>query len=186
MDELSAETLDRFRNYLRMLAGVEISPQIRQRVAPSDIVQETLIEAYDKRSQFRGQTDGELAQWLRTMLLRNVFDAHRMARRQRRDVAREQNLGTLLHDSTTKLAESLAANQTSPSGCVSKMEQVIQLADALAELPKDQQQAIVLHHLQGMSLAETAPILDRSQSAVASLIFRGLKRLRSILAETEA
>ena len=42
-------------------------------------------------------------------------------------------------------------------------------------------QAIVLHHLQGCSLIETARRLVRSDEAVAGLLHRGLKKLRKLL-----
>jgi RNA polymerase sigma-70 factor (ECF subfamily) len=59
------------------------------------------------------------------------------------------------------------------------------LADALTKLPADQRQAIELHHLQGCPLAEVARQLDRSKGAVAALLFRGLRKLREVLAESQ-
>jgi RNA polymerase sigma-70 factor (ECF subfamily) len=181
---ISAQSLDRYRNYLRLLARAEIGPKIRRRVEPSDIVQETLFEAYEKRDQFRGRSEGELVQWLRQMLLHNVLDATRALRRQKRDMTRERLLGSNVHDSTTKLAEWLVADQSSPSQHVAKIEQILNVADAVARLPPDQQDAVVLHHLHGKSLAELATILDRSQTAVAGLLYRGLKQLRHLLSES--
>jgi RNA polymerase sigma-70 factor (ECF subfamily) len=182
---ISAQSLDRYRNYLRLVARAEIAPRIRRRVEPSDIVQETLFEAFQKREQFRGQSEGELAQWLRQMLHNNVLDATRAVRRQKRDVARERLFGSDVYDSTSRLAQWLAADQSSPSQHVVKIEHVLQVADAVARLPPDQQDAVVLHHLQGKSLAELATILDRSQTAVAGLLYRGLKHLRGLLSGSE-
>ena len=177
----TAQTLDRYRNYLQMLAKAEISPQVRRRVEPSDIVQETLLEAYQKRDQFRGQTDGELAQWLRQILMHNVCDAVRAVHRKKRDIGRERTVGNMLHQSTARLASLLAAEQTSPSQKVSNVERILRVAEAISQLPADQQDAIVLHHLQGKGLAELSKILDRSETAVAGLLYRGLKRLRGML-----
>jgi RNA polymerase sigma-70 factor (ECF subfamily) len=56
------------------------------------------------------------------------------------------------------------------------------LAGALLHLPDDQRRAVELHHLQGLSLAEVGRHLGRSREAVAGLVFRGLKSLRSLLA----
>ena len=182
---LSAQDLDRYRSYLQMLARAEIAPRIRRRVEPSDIVQQTLFEAFQKRDHFRGRTDDELSQWLRQMLLHNVLDATRALRRQKRDIGREKVLGTMLQDSSSRLADLLAADHTSPSQQASNTEQVLRMADAISELPQDQQDAVVLHHLQGKSLAELATILDRSQTAVAGLLYRGLKRLRGLLSQPD-
>jgi RNA polymerase sigma-70 factor (ECF subfamily) len=57
------------------------------------------------------------------------------------------------------------------------------LAEALPQLPDDQRVAVELHHLQGLSLADTGQRLGRSREAVAGLVFRGLKKLRSLLDE---
>jgi RNA polymerase sigma-70 factor (ECF subfamily) len=57
------------------------------------------------------------------------------------------------------------------------------LAEALLRLPDDQRQAIELHHLQGLPLAETGRCLSRSREAVAGLVYRGLKALRALLSE---
>ena len=66
-----------------------------------------------------------------------------------------------------------------------KAEQVTGLADAIAQLPAEQQEAVILHHLQGKSLAELARLLDRSGAAAAGLLYRGLKKLRSVMSEPE-
>ena len=49
----------------------------------------------------------------------------------------------------------------------------------LARLPDGQHEAIVLHHLQGLKLAEVASQMDRTEAAVAGLLFRGLKTLQT-------
>jgi RNA polymerase sigma-70 factor (ECF subfamily) len=62
-------------------------------------------------------------------------------------------------------------------------EQLLRLAQALAELPPDQRRAVELHHLQGYPLAEVAEILGRGQEAIVGLLYRGLKKLRQLLDE---
>jgi RNA polymerase sigma-70 factor (ECF subfamily) len=63
-------------------------------------------------------------------------------------------------------------------------EQLVRLAAALAALPEDQQVAVHLHHLDGLSLVEVGKRMNRSKEAVAGLLFRALKRLRDDLGET--
>ncbi|MDX5367023.1 MAG: RNA polymerase sigma factor [Alphaproteobacteria bacterium] len=53
---------------------------------------------------------------------------------------------------------------------------------ALQELPERQRAAIALSHYQGLSNTETAEILDVSVEAVESLLSRGRRQLRSLLA----
>lgn len=77
----------------------------------------------------------------------------------------------------------LAAVQSSPSQRVSKEEDLLRLSEALDALPIAQREAIVLHHLQGLKLAEVARELGRSESAIAGLLFRGLNQLHNLLSE---
>jgi RNA polymerase sigma-70 factor (ECF subfamily) len=105
--------------------------------------------------------------------------------RAKRDVARERSLDATLDESSCRLSAWLAAEQSSPSQRAVKGEQLLDLATAVAQLPDDQRDAVVLHHLQGWSLAELAGHLGRSQPAVAGLLHRGLKKLRELLQERE-
>ena len=68
--------------------------------------------------------------------------------------------------------------QSSPQVRVERDEQLVQLANALETLPESQQEAITLHHLHGLSIAEIGQLIDRSPAAVAGLLKRGLRGLR--------
>ncbi len=129
------EELERYRNYLRLLARVQLGARAGGRMEASDLVQQTLLEAYQKRQQFRGESDGERAAWLRTILARNVADAIRAQGRLKRDAARERSLERSLAESSVQLGDWLAAEGPSPSEFAQRHEQAIHLADALAQLP---------------------------------------------------
>ena len=177
--------LERYRNYLRLLARVQLGTRPGRRIDPSDLVQQTLLEAYQKRGQFRGGNDAERAGWLRMILARNVADAMRAQGRLKRDVSRERSLEQELAESSARLGAWLAADGPSPSEFAQRHEQAIRLADALARLPADQREALVLHYWQGCSLAEVGAQLERTPGAVAGLLKRGLKHLREQLGATE-
>jgi RNA polymerase sigma-70 factor, ECF subfamily len=176
-----AQRLERFRDYLRLLVRLQLGVRPNARVDPSDIVQQTLLEAFEKRAQFRGNTDAEQAAWLRMILARNVADVHRAQARLKRDVTRERSLDEDLDESSARLGRWLAADQPSPSEHARLHEQAILLADALARLPEFQREAVILHYWQGRSLAEIASTLDRSTGSIAGLLKRGLKALRTEL-----
>jgi RNA polymerase sigma-70 factor (ECF subfamily) len=179
-DAPGQRALEEFRSYLLLLARMQLDPGPRNRIDPSDIVQQTLLEAHAKADQFHGD-DSALAAWLRQALANNLRDAWRALRRGKRDIRREQALPEALEQSSARLAGMLAAPGSSPSQRAVHSEDLLRLADALTQLPEAQREAIVLHHLQSCSLVETARKLERSDAAVAGLLHRGLKRLRELM-----
>jgi RNA polymerase sigma-70 factor (ECF subfamily) len=177
-EELAPE---RFRGYLRTLARLHIAPGLAAKLDASDVVQQTLVKAHQARDQFRGASSGEMAAWLRQILARTLADALRDLHRDKRDVGRERSLQAAIDESSCRLELWLAAEQTSPSMQADRNERFLALADALAELPDDQREALLLKHCQGLSVAEVATRLDRTPAAVAGLLRRGLEKLRGQL-----
>ena len=173
--------LESYRDYLRLLARLELHPRLRARLDPSDIVQQTLLQAHRAIDQFRGEGDAALAAWLRQILARNLAMALRDHARARRDVRRERDVQAALDRSSARLESWLAADQTPPSLKAERNEQLQRMASALAALPADQREAVVLHFLSGLSLAEVGTRLGRSQAAAVGLIQRGLKSMRGNL-----
>jgi RNA polymerase sigma-70 factor (ECF subfamily) len=178
---VSTPSPERFRSYLRVLAELHLGQAARGKVDPSDVLQDTMLEAHKKRHQFRGRTEAEMAAWLRAMLACNLADAAKALRRGKRDVARERSLEAAIHQSSARLEAWLVAAQASPSERLDRHEAVLELLDALTALPSAQRRALVMRHCQGYSLAQIAEELDRTPTAVAGLLKRGLATLRTIL-----
>jgi RNA polymerase sigma-70 factor (ECF subfamily) len=175
------DDFQRFRSYLYLLARSHIAARHRARLDPSDVVQQTLLDAHQKQGQFRGSTDGERVAWLKQILANNLADAIRGLVRAKRDISRERPLDEQIGDSFSRADGWLAAVQTSPSQQVVLAEELLRMADALRRLPEPQREAIVLHHLQGLPLAEVGEQLGKSSAAVAGLLHRGLKGLRELM-----
>ena len=131
--------------------------------------------------QFRGQTEAEQVAWLRKILAGELARASRDLGRDKRDVDRERSLERALEQSSQRLEQWLAADDSSPSERAERNEELARLADALATLPDDQREALELHYLHGLPLAEIAVQLERSPKAVSGLLHRGLLKLRERL-----
>lgn len=179
------DNLDRFRAYLHLLARLQLDPRLRTKLDASDVVQQTLLQAHAARDQFRGSSPEELTAWLRQILARVLGHAVRDFGRGKRDVAQERSLEAALDASSGRLQTFLAADQSSPSERADRNEQLLRLADALAALPEAQREAVVLHYWQDWPLAEIAKHMDRSSSAVAGLLKRGVGALREQLRSVE-
>ncbi len=179
-NEQDGLSFNRYRSYLLLLARMQLDNRPRQRIDASDVVQQTLLEAYQKREQFRG-TESNLAAWLRVALANNIRDALRKLRRHKRDVNRERSLEAAVEESSQRLGQWLAADATSPSMRAVRNEDLLRMADALLELPEAQRDAIVLHHLHSWTISEVAQRLERTDAAVAGLLHRGLRKLRELM-----
>jgi RNA polymerase sigma-70 factor (ECF subfamily) len=177
--------LERYREYLRTLARLQLDDRLRGKLDPSDVVQQTLLEAHQARDKLRGLNEAQLAAWLRRALANNLADEARRLGAQARDVGRERPLAQAVDESSARLESLLAAEHSSPSHQAVRQEDLLRLAEALGRLAEDQRAAVELHHLEGRTLAETAQAMGRSRSAVASLVFRGLRNIRQRLDEGE-
>jgi RNA polymerase sigma-70 factor, ECF subfamily len=177
--------LERYRDYLRMLARIQLGPRLQAKLDASDVVQQAILHAHQARAQFRGTTEAEKRAWLRAILANVMTAAGRGFETAARDVSREQSLEAELERSSSRLERMLAADQSSPSQRAVRAEELLRLAAALAQLPDDHRQAVELHHLRGLALIDVAAQMKRSRPAVVGLLFRGLRRLRELLHEPE-
>ena len=173
--------LEHFRGYLRLLAGLRVGARYRAKLDPSDLVQQALLRAHQASTEFRGTTAAEMAGWLRRILARTLADALRDLGRERRDVSRERSLETALDQSSARLERWLEDSGLAPGDAAERNEQLLRLADALAGLPEPQRRAVLLRYYEGFSVPEIGRRLNRSRAGVASLLRRGLARLREQL-----
>lgn len=81
------------------------------------------------------------------------------------------------------LDEEMAADGESPDTAAGRSLVYEQLRLALRRLPEDQCTTVVLRFVAGMSVAEVAHTLNRSESAVKALQARGLERLHQLLSQ---
>jgi RNA polymerase sigma-70 factor (ECF subfamily) len=178
--------LERYRPLLRLQARqMQLDPRLQRRFDNSDLVQEALLKAHQGLAAFRGNSEAELVKWLQTILTNVLADEVDRAHAQKRDVALDQSLQAVLADSSARLDAYLAAREASPSQQAERQETLLRLAAAIDQLPDDQRDVIIHHHLLGTPVARIAEELGRTEKAVAGLLYRGKRRLSELLHDLE-
>jgi RNA polymerase sigma-70 factor (ECF subfamily) len=180
------DSFERYREYLRLLARIEVDPRLQAKVDLSGVVQQTLLEACRAVQDGPGESGGERLAWLRRILANNLADELRKLRTEKRDVARERSLEASLAGSSLRFEEWAAGRGTSPSAHAIREEEILRVARAVAALPDAQREALVLQHWHGWKVSQIAGHLGRTRTAVAGLLKRALARLREELAEPQS
>ncbi len=173
------EQLLKFQNYLVLLASSQLRQMQELRLEPMDIVQETFARAHQHWEQYAGEGDRELAGWLRSILTNYLRD---LLRRQGRELD-EQQLRNQLDESSMRIERWLACNELTPRRIVLKQERMLNLVNALGELPDSQRRALELRFLDGCTVEQICQHMQRTPASVGGLLQRGLATLRQRIDE---
>jgi len=166
--------VDAFRRLYRRHAGRVLRVGTMSgldRSEAEDLVQATFLRLHEARE--RVASDRPLRPWLVTVALNLVRDRGRRANRRR--AAAEQ---------LAVLAE--AARAIRPDQEHEAVATAARLAGALRDLPDAQREAVLAVRIGGMSYADAAGALERSEAAVRQNVHRGLRRLADALREDRA
>ena len=171
-----------YRPDLRRMVASQLDKRLSARVDPSDIVQETMIDADRRLGKFLRQQAVPLLVWLRKIAADRVIDTHRRhLGSQRRSVIRERRKSQPLDGSAPELTELIAIGKTNPSGELMREELIEQVRVAINGLPERYREVLVMRHFDQMEPDEIAQVIGISPSAVRSRIVRALLRLREAL-----
>jgi RNA polymerase sigma-70 factor (ECF subfamily) len=173
------QLLELYRQYLLLLSRLQIDRTLRVKLDASDVVQETFLEAHRDFAHFRGGTMPEFVAWLRQILVRNLANQARRYRGTRgRDIRLERSLSVGVGESSGHLSAYLASTVNSPSHSASQDEAAVILADALARLPADYREALILRNLEELTFPQVAERMGKTVDSVKKLWVRGLAQLR--------
>jgi RNA polymerase sigma-70 factor (ECF subfamily) len=176
-DELFA----RHRAYLRRFVEFRLDPRLRQRIDPSDVIQEAQLEAARRLPPYSAQPPLPFRLWLRQITYdRLLMLQRRHAATQRRDVTREV---ALPEESGVALADQICASAASPSQVLVRDELARRVRVALADLADDDREVVLLRHVEGLSNAEAALVLKIAPDTASKRYGRALLRLRARLVE---
>ena len=183
-EEAKAELLGHFRDYLRLLALLQVKPLLQAKFDESDIVQETCLAAAQAFDQFQGHNEEQLAAWLRQIMAnKSAFMARKFLGTDKRDAHLERRMQNNLDRSSLDMAKIIHDQNSSPSRIAMRRERSVFLADAIAQVRGEQREVLIMHGLQGMSVADVAKSMGRTEASTWKLWARGLQALRRIAKE---
>jgi RNA polymerase sigma-70 factor (ECF subfamily) len=183
-DAARGDLLERYRTYLELLARVELGRRLQTKVDAADVVQETFLEAHRNFGRFRGRSEPEFVGWLREILAGRICNLLRhYLGTQGRDLRREQAANIDLDHSSRAIDRGFFALQSTPSQHVAQREQGVLLAEALARLPVDYREVVVLRHFEELTFPEVARRMERTVDSVQKLWVRALATLKTAMQE---
>lgn len=172
--EAQAQLLQAMRPYLLAVAEDQLASEIRPKLAASDIVQNTVFQAWQDFGDFRGQSRAELVGWLRTILRRCAADGARQHREiAKRDISRERSLDQIKSEYGAALADS----RSTPSGRAMANEERQKMKRAVRRLSSRYEQVIRLRNDLGLTYEEMGVALSCTKNAARKLWLRAVKEL---------
>jgi RNA polymerase sigma-70 factor (ECF subfamily) len=170
----------RYQSYLLRVVEARLDPKVRARVDPSDVVQETQLEAFRRLPDYLAHRPMPFRLWLRkTAQERLLVVRRRHVEAARRAVGRE---APLPERSSLLLARALLAGST-PSRRLGRQELACRVRQAVARLPEADQEILLLRAFEGLSNQEAACVLDLDPATASKRHGRALLRLQKLLAE---
>lgn len=162
-DSALGSLLNSYREYLLRVANDRIEPTLRPKMAPSDIVQGSLLTATKQFAAFRGHTEQQFRTWLLAILSTQLIDGlRRFTETEKRNADRELANG----HSVLRRAQTSAE---SPSHQVSLQEDAANLLDAIQSLPKQQRDVVLARYLEDLPFAHIGSRLNLSETTCRRL-----------------
>jgi RNA polymerase sigma-70 factor (ECF subfamily) len=173
-----------FREPLRRVIDLRLDPAVARRVDASDIVQDVLIEANQRLTEYLKHPDMPFHLWLRHLAQDRIIDTHRRHRlAQRRSVDREQPIARpgWVDQSSVSLVAQLIDTERTPTSEAIQHELQRRLSAALDQLADDDRDIILMRHHEALSNQEVAKALGLTEAAASMRYLRALRRLRAVL-----
>jgi RNA polymerase sigma-70 factor (ECF subfamily) len=176
--------VNKHRPRLRRIVALRLDRRLQGRVDPSDIIQESFIDAARRLPEYAKNPSTPFFIWLRRLTGQRLIEQHRRhLGAQARDASREVSLyhGAFPEATTADLAANLLGEFTSPSQAVIRIEQTRRLQEALDSLEPIDREILVLRHFEQLSNGEASEVLNLDKSAASKRYIRAMERLKDVL-----
>jgi RNA polymerase sigma-70 factor (ECF subfamily) len=170
--------LGEHRDYLRRLLEARMEPRLRQRVDPSDIIQETLLVASRRIDDYLDRRPTTFRLWLRRKTLERLVDARRQHFALKRAVDRESPLNDA---SSLAIARHLLSAR--PSAALMRQELAGQVRDAMLTLSESDREVLILRNAEHLTNAEVAQLLEIEPKTASKRYGRAILKLSEHLSQ---
>lgn len=154
--------LDLLRPMLIHRAHQELGSDLRGKIDPDDIVQDSLLKAFCAFDRFRGTTEAELIVWLCRIVHSTTASVRRRFHAACRDVARELPIEVTPPDENPR-------HPITPSSGACQNEEKTRLATILEQLTEEYRRVIRLHYFEGLTDEAIGRVLGCTPEAARSL-----------------
>jgi RNA polymerase sigma-70 factor (ECF subfamily) len=178
------DLFERHRGAVRRMLHNRLDKAIAQRVDASDIVQDVLIEANRRLSEYMKDPSMPFHVWLRCLARDHLITAqrrHRGAQKRSVDKERAINQPAYADHSSADLASMLAAKGLTPAADAIRRELQRRFEESLEQLNEVDREIIVMRHVEQLTNQEVANALELSEPAAGMRYLRALRRLKDIL-----
>jgi RNA polymerase sigma-70 factor (ECF subfamily) len=182
-----ARLFDLHRPRLRRMIELRLDPRLGGRVSPSDVLQDTYLDASKRLRHFVDNPNMPFFVWVRLVAGQRLIDTHRQhLAAQARNVAHEVSIHGAVSAAASSvcLAADLAGKLSSPSHALERAETSQKLQEALESLEPLDREVLTLRHFEELSNRETAAVLGIETSAASKRYLRALERLKQVLASS--
>lgn len=174
LEALLEHHLPALRAYIRSRAGAAV----RRRESGSDLVQSVCREVLEHASRFQHPSESAFRRWLFTTALRKIVDRREFHLAEKRDAGREV---APADESAQRALLEAYSSFSSPSRGAILQEEIERIESAMESLSEEQREVVTLAHLVGLSRAEIAEQVGKSEGSVRMILHRGLARLAVVL-----
>src|SRR5262245_5688350 len=167
--------------YLLTVITRLMGPELRRTLEPTDVLQETLLTAAARFSEFHGTKEYELRAWLAATARRKLVDLARHNGRLKRALKGRLSLDEQQAPGGESIADILTADLCSASQVAMKKELTSRLKEALSQIDAQEAEVLRMRYVEGLSFEDIGRKIGTGRNGVRGIVARGLASLRRIL-----
>ena len=177
------------REPIRRMIDLRLDPRLAGRVDASDVVQDVLLEVHRRLQGYVKDPAMPFHLWMRHIAKDHLIDAHRRHRvSAKRSVDKERPLAVPAADdhSTIQLAAQLCDQQLTPAAAATQAELAKAVEAAIAKLPDQDCEIIIMRHYEQLSNQEIAQALGLTEPAASMRYLRAIRRLKELMVNPDS